>query len=263
MRRILIALMALAITPAHGQPIPAPLVTPGTLSYGTAATYPPFQFLDEGRIIGFSVDYGEALSSLMGLRPAIMNMDFNGLIPALQARRFDIINSAMRITPERAQQVTLIPYMRIGSNIVVRAGNPRGINGRADVCGRSIAVELGSTMETYAREDDAACRAGGRPGPTVLTFPGRQDATIAVRQGRADAFYDTTPAAARAVALNPGIFAIAGETFGFTENGIALRREDAALATAVIAAMRQLVTNGTYARLLAKWNLPPEVSVTP
>ena len=55
-----------------------------------------------------------------------------------------------------------------------------------------MAVELGSAIEQMARDDAKACEAQGKTTVTVLTFPGRNEATIAVRQGRADAFYDTT-----------------------------------------------------------------------
>jgi polar amino acid transport system substrate-binding protein len=66
-----------------------------------------------------------------------------------------------------------------------------------------------------------------------------------VRQGRADVFYDTTPAAARAVQLAPDVFAIVGETFGFTENGIAVRKGDTAMKAAIDKAQAELVADGS------------------
>jgi len=254
---LLLAALLLPLS-ATAQPT---LVSPGVLTYGTAATYPPFQSMEAGRIVGHSIDLGEALAQRMGLRAEPVNFEFTGLIPALQAARFDIINSALRATPQRAEQVELIPYMRIGTNIVVRAGNPRGINGRADVCGRTVAVDIGTTVEAFAREDHEACVKAGRAAVTVQVYPGRQAAALALRQGRADAYYDTTPAAVLAMTAAPDAFAIAGETFGFTENALAIRKGDATMRAAVEAALATMVTDGSYDALLRKYNFPPTVSV--
>jgi polar amino acid transport system substrate-binding protein len=251
--------LALAMHSAAMAEEPA-LVAPGTLTYGTAATYPPFQSVDGGQIVGFSVDHGEAIARKLGLKTAIVNLDFGGLIPALQARRFDIINSAMRVTEPRKEQVDFIPYMRIGTNIVVRAGNPKKVGSRTDVCGLNVAVELGSTIEAFAREDSEACTKAGKPPVNVMTFPGRQDASLAVRQSRADAFYDTTPAAVLALTQTGDSFQIVGETFGFTENGIALRKGDP-LKTMIEKAQAELVADGSYAALLEKYKFPKEVAV--
>lgn len=237
------------------------LSTPGSLVYGTAGTFPPFQFVDNGNLIGFSIDHGEALAKKLGLKPQPVNMDFAGLIPALQAGRFDIINTAMRITEERKTQVDFIPYMRVGTNLVVRAGNPKKINSRADMCGSTAAVELGSTIEQMARDDAKRCTDAAKPAVTVLTFPGRNEANNAVRQGRADAFYDTTPAAVRAIQVAPEAFMIVGETFAFAENGIAVRKGDETLKAAIEKAQAALVAEGVYAALLKKHGFPPEVSI--
>lgn len=236
------------------------LISPGILTYGTAATYPPFQSVNDGKIVGFSIDHGEAIARKLGLKTAIVNLDFGGLIPALQARRFDIINSAMRVTEPRKEQVDFIPYMRIGTNIVVRAGNPKNVNGRSDVCGLNVAVELGSTIESFAREDSENCVKAGKAPVNVMTFPGRQDASLAVRQSRADAFYDTTPAAVLALTQTADTFQIVGETFGFTENGIALRKGDP-LKAKIEQAQAELVADGSYAALLEKYKFPKEVAV--
>lgn len=237
------------------------LLAPGIVTYGTAATFPPFQYVENGTIIGFSVDHMEALAKKLGLKPQVVNMEFPGLIPALQSGRFDIINSAVRITEERKGQVDFIPYMRVGTNIVVRTGNPKGIKARADMCGKIAAVELGSAIEQMAREDAKSCEGQGKPTVTVLTFPGRNEATIAVRQGRADAFYDTTPAAVRATQVAPDAFAIVGDTFAFAENGIAVRKGDTAIKAMIEKAQAELVKDGTFAALLKKHGFPAELAL--
>jgi len=233
------------------------LVTPGKLTYGTAATFAPFEYMQDGKFVGFDIEFGEAIAKKMNLEPVIMNMEFRGLIPALQGRRIDIINSAMYINPQRAEQVDFVPYMRIGNQIIVRKGNPLNIRSRDDLCGRRVAVTLGGIQENYAREDARKCEAAGRPTVTVLTFPTAQDSALAVRQGRADAYFDSTPGAAKVTSELPDVYEVAGDVFeANTQIGIAVRKGDAAMKAAIEAAVREVVADGTYVRLLEKYNLP-------
>jgi len=258
-RSLLAAFLAFVALPAAAQP---ELVAPGRLTYGTAATFAPFEFMQDGRLVGFDIEFGEAIARRMGLEPTPLNIEFRGLIPALQGRRVDIINSAMYINPARSEQVDFVPYMRIGQQIVVRKGNPANLRGREDLCGRRVAVTLGGIQETYARQDAERCRAAGRGDVTVMTFPTAQDSALAVRQGRADAYYESTAGVARITMELADVFQAVGEIFeSGTLIGIAVRKGDAAMAQAIQAALREVVADGTYRRLMAKYNLPPEGSM--
>jgi len=246
--------------PARAEP--PTLISPGKLTYGVAASFSPFEFQKDGVFAGFDIEFGAAVAKQMGLAPTPLNMDFKGLIPALQGKRVDIINSAMYINPDRAGQVDFIPYMRIGNEIVVRKGNPIGIKSRDDLCGHRVAVTLGAIEETYARQDDTKCKAAGKQAVDILTLPTAQDSILSLRQGRADAFFDSTPGAAEAIINVPDTFEIAGEPFeSGTQIGMAVRKGDAALKTAIEAAVQAAVKDGTYAALLKKYNLPASGSI--
>lgn len=241
---------------------PAGLIEAGKLTYGTAATFRPFEYMVDGELVGFDIEFGKALAAAMGLEVAPLPMDFGGLIPALQAGRLDIINSAMYIKPERAEQVDFVPYMRVGNEIVVPKGNPNGVTSRADLCGSKVAVTLGGIQESYAREDDAACKAAGKDGVTVLTFPTAQDSALAVRAGRADAFFNSTPGATVQVTELPDVYEIAGDTFAAdTLIGFAVRKGDAEMKRAVEEALKIAVDSGAYAALIEKYGLPKNVSL--
>jgi polar amino acid transport system substrate-binding protein len=255
------SLLALA-TGALAQAAPKPnLVAPGKLTYGTAATFAPFEYQENGKLTGLDIELGAEIAKAMGLEPAPLNIEFKGLIPALQGSRIDAINSAMYINPERSQQVDFVPYMRIGNEILVPKGNPRKITGRRDLCGLRVAVTLGGIQETYARQDDAACKGAGKAGVEVLTFPTHQDSVLATRQGRADAFFDSTPGATM-ILKETGAFERAGDTFeANTQIGWAVRKGDAAMKVALEAAMKAAVANGTYAALIKKYELPASVAL--
>ncbi len=149
----------------------------------------------------------------MGLNVEPQNMDFKGLIPSLQSKRIDLINSGMYIRPEREEQVDFVPYLVVGNEIVVTLKNPKHIHNRDDMCGASIAVTLGGFQEKLAREDDETCKKAGRSGVNVLTFPTAQDAALALKNGRADAIYNSTPGAYKQAQELPDSFVVAGKTF--------------------------------------------------
>ncbi len=241
----------------------ATLVEKGALTYGVAATFSPFEYQKDGKLTGFDIDMIGALSKKLEAEAKPMNMEFKGLIPALQGGRIDLINSAMYINEQRAAQVDFIPYLRIGSLVVVQAANPSKITGRDNsLCGKTIAVTLGGIQETYARQDDKRCRDSGLAGVTVMTLPTAQDSALTLRQGRADALFNSTPGAVELMDKVPGVYATVGPEFeANTQIGMAVRKGDAAMKAAVEAALKEIVADGTYKALIETWKFPASVSL--
>ncbi|CAK9886058.1 MAG: putative histidine-binding protein [Candidatus Erwinia impunctatus] len=187
-------------------------VTEGKLTYGTAATFRPFEFVKEGKLVGFDIDLITALSQKLNLQPVPLAMEFKVLILALQGKRIDIINSAMYVNPTRASQVDFVPYMKIGSLVVVKKGNPAAITGRdLSLCGKNIAVTLGGIEESQARADNQRCLAEKHPAINVMTFPAATDSAVAVALGRADAEFLSTPGTVALLSEKPGVFEATGK----------------------------------------------------
>ena len=239
------------------------LVEKGKLTYGVAATFSPFEFTRDGQLAGFDIDMIGLLSKKLGVATNPMNMEFKGLIVALQGGRVDLINSAMYINEQRAAQVDFVPYLKIGTLVVVQADNPAKITGRDEsLCGKTVAVTLGGIQETYARQDDKRCRDKGLAAVTVMTLPTAQDSALTLRQGRADVLFNSTPGVVELMDKVPGVYAVAGSEFETsTQIGIAVRKGDAAMKSAVEAALKEIVADGSYKKLIATWKFPASVSL--
>ena len=238
-------------------------VEAGKLTYGVAATFAPFEFTKDGMLTGFDIDIINAISAKMKLTANAQSMQFSGLIPALQGGRIDMINSAMYITEARSAQVDFVPYLKVGDRIIVQTANPAKITGRDEtVCGKNIAVTLGGIEETYARADVLRCQATGKPAPNVMTLPTAQDAALSLRQGRADAIYNSTPGTVKLLDDVPGVYKAVGAEFEQKTNiGFAVPKGNQAFADALRTALTQGVADGTYDKLIAKWKLPETVSI--
>lgn len=255
----LFGIVAAGVAAAQDIPVPSTLVTPGKLNYGVAATFAPFEYSVDGKLTGFDIAFIDAIGRSLKLEPSPLNIEFKGLIPALQGKRIDLINSAMYINPARSEQVDFVPYMKIGQQIAVRKGNPAGIDGRDDLCGKKVAVTLGGIQETYARQDAERCKAAGKSELTVMTFPTAQDSGLSVRQGRADAYYESTAGIAKMVNERSDAFEAVGAVFEFgTQIGFAVRKGDTEMAAMLSAGIKQAVADGAYKRLMEQYNLPPE-----
>ncbi|MBP2167071.1 polar amino acid transport system substrate-binding protein [Erwinia toletana] len=254
--------LAVALSPLFSQAA-TQSVSPGKLTYGTAATFMPFEYVKDGKLSGFDIDLISALSARINLTPAPMPMEFKGLIPALQSKRLDIINSAMYVNPTRAAQVDFVPYLKIGSRVVVRKGNPEGITGRdLSLCGKNIAVTLGGIEESQARVDNSHCLEAKKPAINVMTFPAATDSAVAVAQGRADAEFLSTPGSVALLSEKPGMFEAVGPEFeADTHIAFAIRKGDSATRAQLEKGLASLVKDGTYRQLIEKWNFPDSVAI--
>jgi polar amino acid transport system substrate-binding protein len=250
--------VALLLFPVLGFAQVPQLADPGQLSWGTAPTFPPFEYMKDDKPVGFDVDLVAAIAKQMKLRPSVAQIAFTGLIPALEGQRIDLIVSGMYINPQRTQVIDMIPYAYVGNQVVVRQGNPKRITGKDDLCGRSVAAPVGTVFETSAKQASAACKAAGKPEINLLSLTGTVNCALALTQGRADAIIVSTPVVGALMTDTPGAYATAGAPWdNTTQMGIGVRKNDSGLRNAVEAALKAIVANGAYAALIKQWNLPP------
>lgn len=155
------------------------------LIVGMELAYPPFEMIDtQGRPAGVSVDLAEALGKSLGKEVQIVNIPFDGLIPALQTLKINVIISSMTATPERAKSIAFSdPYLTTGLCLLVGKNSPIQSIDDADQPGRTIVVKRGTTGHIYATDHIKKAQ---------LLVVDKEDACVLeVVQGKADAFiYD-------------------------------------------------------------------------
>ncbi len=240
---------------------PDSLVSDSSLTYGTAATFPPFEYKENAKATGFDIDMASELAKSLGLKTKTVDIDFDGLIPALGGKRVDIINSAMYINAERSKVVDFVPYMKVGEAILVKKGAGDTIAKLPDdLSKKTIAVTRGAIGEKYMEDFNDQLKKAGLPTMKILTLPNNQDALAAVRSGRADGFDTSTPGAAYTLTQTKDFEQAA--TFALdTQIGIAVRKGDNNMKKAVEAALKEFVDSGRYAELMKKYNLPTDGSI--
>lgn len=219
------------------------------LRMGVEGAYPPFNYVDAaGKVEGFDVDVGEALCARLARRCEWVVVPWDGLIPALEAGKFDVLMSSMTITEERRKQVLFTNpyYFSYGMMIAARGS---GLALTVDrLRGRSIGVQAATTHEAWLRDKfgDAI---------KLHAYPSSDDMFLDFQNGRLDAVFAEAPAMVPWMEKNGGVAAydqvggnITDPALG-TEIGIAVRKDETSLATRLNAALNGIIADKTFAAI--------------
>jgi polar amino acid transport system substrate-binding protein len=236
--------------------VPSSVKSKGTLTVAADASYAPNEFFasDGHTIIGMDADLSKALAEAMGLKANIVNETFDGIIPGLAAGKYDMGASSFTDTKAREKVVNFVDYFSAGTSFFTKASGGTTVSGLADLCGKTVAVEKGTTEETDATAQSVKCKKAGKPAVTVLTFSDQNGANLALSSGRAQLVMADSPVAAYAIKKANGQFKTVGQTYGTAPYGLAVPKTGG-LDKAVLAALQALMKNGTYSSIMAKWGL--------
>ncbi|EAR24253.1 secreted protein [marine actinobacterium PHSC20C1] len=225
----------------------------GVITVGTEAYYPPYESFadDDSTIIGLDPDLLHAIGDVLGVEIKLENMAFDGLLPALDAKRLDIVSAALTINADRVEKYDFVTYFNTPQGITVPADNPKGVKTRDDLCGLNVAVLDASHQLSLLEAMNADLCADNEM--TITAFTSDADALQQLQSGRADASISQYPVAAFSAANfgNGKIFtAISDASFGPSLLGEVFRKDDSQLRDAVQAAINDLIESGVYEEVL-------------
>ncbi|HMJ34516.1 MAG TPA: ABC transporter substrate-binding protein [Baekduia sp.] len=252
---------ASGVVAALASKVPAAVRSKGTLTVGADATYPPNEFIgSDGKTVeGMDADLAKALAGVLGLKADVKNATFDSIIPGLAAHKYDLGMSSFTDTREREKTVDFVTYFSAGTSFYVKAQGGLTVNTLADLCGKTVAVEKGTTQQADAEGQSKKC-SGGKV--TVLTFPDQNGANLALSSGRAQVGMADSPVADYQVKKSSGQFKLVGRPYGTAPYGIAMAK-DSGMAPVVKAALQDLIKNGAYMNVLAKWGITSGAIKTP
>ncbi len=226
-----------------------------TIRFGVDASYPPFESKDaSGKVVGFDVDLGNEICARLKAKCEWVENDFDGMIPALKARKFDGVLSSMSMTPARAEQIAFSDKLfNTPTRLVAKKGS--NLQPTADsLKGKSVGVEQGTIQETYAKTYWAP------KGVQVVPYQNQDGVYQDLMSGRLDAALQDAVQADLGFLKTPrgANFQFAGgdindpKTLG-NGAGIGLRKDDADLKAKIDAAIAGMLKDGTYKKLEKKY----------
>ncbi|MBQ9687097.1 MAG: transporter substrate-binding domain-containing protein [Oscillospiraceae bacterium] len=220
------------------------------LTMATSPDFPPFEELQsDGSVVGIEVDLLELICEKLGKTLQIEQMDFDSVLPGVQAGKYDVGVSGISVTEKRQKNVLFTdPYCLAAQAIVVLGGSD--ITGKADLDGKKIAVQTGTTAESFCMEN----------GYEVSSFAANSDAELALVTGKVDAWVIDDLTAAEMVkaynAENGEVLVILGEAMTTEPYAFAFAFGSEELVAQINDILKGLVEDGTVAALFEKYDAP-------
>ncbi|HTW06812.1 MAG TPA: ABC transporter substrate-binding protein [Acidimicrobiales bacterium] len=218
------------------------------LTMAMDATYPPDEFIQGGKIVGFDADLAYAMGKVLGVKVTLQDATFDTIIASVQDGKYAVGNSSFTDTTEREAKVTFIDYFSAGEGFYERSSSTVTFNGLASLCGHKVSVEDGTTEQTDAMAQAKKCHV------TVLSFPDQNGANVAVDDGKVDVGFADSQVAAYIVHLSHGTFKLTGKPFETAPYGFIVAK-GSGLAQPLLAAVKALMADGKYKAILDKWGV--------
>jgi polar amino acid transport system substrate-binding protein len=216
----------------------------------TSADYPPYEFVKtEGgteEIVGFDVDIARHIAEELGYELQITNMDFNGLIPALQAGRADIVMAGMTPTEERKQNAAFSDIYYDAKQVIVFPVSV-AIKTPADLADKAVAVQLGSIQEGLGKE-----LAEKTPGMKLTPLNRINEMVQELKSGRIEAIIIEDTVAAGFLANNPDLASVEIPDDGPSGSAIAFPK-DSELVPEFNRVLGEMESSGMMKELILKW----------
>ncbi|MBG0822919.1 ABC transporter substrate-binding protein [Planomonospora sp. ID91781] len=222
----------------------------GVLVVGSDLSFAPMEFVKDGKQTGFDVELAAAIASRLGLKAEVRQTPWPELLGKVEAGDLDAAMASITDKAERQKSVDFVDYLNVGSVVVTRGG--QGGDGIEALCGRRVALPAGTLYVDLAEAQNKRCPAGEKM--TIIAVPTLTGSKEMVLAGKADAYLDDFPPAAVSVRENPSL-AISGRQIEAAPYGIAIAKDRSGLRQAVQLALYELFDDGTYDKLLDKWQI--------
>jgi lysine/arginine/ornithine transport system substrate-binding protein len=221
-----------------------------TVRFGVDASYAPFESkAPDGKLVGFDIDLGNEICKRLNAKCVWVEQDFDGMIPGLKAKKFDGVLSSMTITPQREEQIAFSAKLfNTPTRLVAKKGT--NLTPTADALkGKSVGVEQGTIQETYAKDNWAP------KGVNVVPYQNQDQVYADLLSGRLDAALQDEVQADLGFLKTPrgAGFQFAGKEIPTGAAAIGLRKEDADLKTKIDKAIADMIKDGTYKKIEAKY----------
>ncbi|MFD4370138.1 ABC transporter substrate-binding protein [Streptomyces sp. NPDC058486] len=245
--------------------LPEEIRKAGKVRVATDVPYPPFEmFVKEGEtaLTGLDYDLGQALGAKLGVNFVFTPQKFDGIVPAIQAGKFDVAMSAITDNKERQRVVDFVDYSQSGSGILVAEGNPSQVSTLDDLCGQKVAVQTATNQLDLLKTHQGACEKAGAGKIDIQTFPKDSDAQLALRSGKVVAQVLTKPAAGwvAKTADDGKVFDLVEDPaapggYNASPNGIAVSKKLPELTDAIQKALQALIDDGTVVAVYGKYGV--------
>ncbi|MFE5917249.1 ABC transporter substrate-binding protein [Streptomyces sp. NPDC056468] len=237
--------------------LPADVRKAGKLRVGSSIGFPPGAYYPNGTDkapAGQDIDLADAVAKVLGIGLERQDASFEAILPALGSGKYDFGTGNFGVTAERLKTIDFVTYINDGQGFAVKKGNTAlksKITDLTQLCGLTIGTGAGTTFEATLTAQKGVCAKAGKKPYDVKVYSENAATLTALQQGRIDVIMSTINGLRHQAAQPASQTTFLGE-YHRLDVGFAFKK-GSPLTKAFQAAVNELIRNGTYARILAKW----------
>ncbi|MGZ4607325.1 MAG: ABC transporter substrate-binding protein [Blastococcus sp.] len=250
------ALPSVSADPTLAAKVPAAIKSDGAISVGSDTTYAPSEFIaaDGQTIVGFDVDLFGLVAQKLGLKAKFQTAPFDSIIAGVGSGKYEAGVSSFTINKAREANANMISYFNAGTQWATKKGNPNKID-PANACGKNIAVQKGTVQVDDITARSKKCTDAGKKAITIDQYDAQSDATAAIVSGKDDAGLADSPVMAYAVKQTNGQLELLGDVYAAAPYGYVVKKDQTEFAQAIADAVKSLIADGSYEKVLTKWGV--------
>jgi polar amino acid transport system substrate-binding protein len=236
--------------------VPPAIASDGKITVGSDTTYAPSEFLAEDgqTIVGFDVDLFTLVAQKLGLEAQFETAPFDSIIAGVSSGKYEVGVSSFTINSEREAQANMVSYYSAGTQWATKKANPAKVD-PDNACGKNIAVQKATVQVDDITARSEKCTAAGKEPITIDQYDAQSDATAAIVSGKDDAGLADSPVMAYAVKQTKGQLELLGDIYDSAPYGYVLAKDQTEFAQAVADAVKALIDDGSYQKVLVKWGI--------
>jgi polar amino acid transport system substrate-binding protein len=232
----------------------------GAIRAGSITNSPPMiSYASDGTTLqGAIVDLAAAMSSEMHRKITFEAIPFKGLLPAMEAKRIDIVFSLMNDTPQREKIIDFVDFFDLSTMLLIRKGNPQQVESLETLCGKTVSTVQGSTQIALVNAASAKCTAAGKGSIQNLQYSQPSDARLQVQSGHVAAFLGNSPVMvylAKTAGEGKIFDVVPGHVYQPVPLGIGVAKSNTRLRDELQKSLNALIANGTYRKILEKYGI--------
>ena len=226
----------------------------GKVTVGTEAAFPPFEFVEDGKIVGYGKDILDYIIADLGVELNQLDLPWQGILPGVLAGKFDFVATSVSIRAERAKKYAFTVPIAEGTNWVMKRSGNNSIMSPDDLSGKVVCTQLASGSEKATKEWEDDMKSRGLKGFKELKlFTAHPEATLALANGTCDAQTQTVPNLAVVAKKQEGVFELVGPITDKTYMAWVTRPEDTYLRDYISSKILEMRDKGLIDKIQDKW----------
>ena len=253
-----LVLASFAVTAAVAVELPERIKTARKVTVANQPVYPPMEYKDPatGELKGIDIELSRALGKQLGVEVVWAETSFEQMVSSATTGRVDLIHSGMADTPKRRESLDFVDYMKSGPQFYSLTARKNDFKTPSDLCGKTIGMSKVTLFPDQATKWSAQnCEAAGRPPIVIFGTANSADARTQLRQSRVDAAVQGMETLPYLMNQEKDAYFVIGEPFADVYQGIGFAKDNAPLRDAYAAALKVLMENGEYRKILAEQGL--------